>query len=173
MRAVENERADPLRAFEHDHAELTVLALGVRDLLQRIRREPAPEELFAELGAKLEELREDLLLHFAREEEGLFPFVAAQLPDLAGAVSRLRAAHDEICGAVLRVSYAGRDVRQGSPGGGKAALASGLPALLDRFERFEQVYTEHARAERELLQQLSVRLDERHRAELVKLIEGL
>lgn len=165
MRAVENDHADPLRAFEHDHAELTALALGVRDLLQRIRRDAAPGELFAELSAKLEELREDLLLHFAREEEGLFPFVAAQLPDLAGAVSRLRAAHDEICGAVLRVSYAGR--------GGKEILASGLPGLLDRFERFEQAYTEHARAERELLQQLSTRLDERHRGELVKLIEGL
>lgn len=61
---------DTLDDLAHDHADLNrrVLELGAQlRALQRAGAGPAG------LEATLSELRERLFLHFAREEEGLFP----------------------------------------------------------------------------------------------------
>lgn len=163
---------DPLLSLEHDHAELNALLIAVRELLDRgggnglgaAPNKPgaAPNAGIGEtLASKLHVLCDGLLLHFAREEEGLFPFVAEHVPELGQAVRELHAAHDEICGAALRMAHALR--------GGHVTIA----ALRERFERFESAYSAHAHKERDTLRRLAERLSAADRAALQALIEGL
>ncbi len=145
---------DPVLEFQHDHAELNQL---VRDLGALVRgATPATQ---TELVAQLGELREHLFLHFAREEEGLFPHVAAALPALADEVATMVTAHDAICGAVARMHHLT-----------STGALEQLPALYDRFELS---YTLHARSERGFLQDIGERLSPTQRAELLVLVRGL
>jgi hypothetical protein len=112
------------------------------------------------LSSALDELRELLFLHFAREEEGLFPFVAEAAPTLALQVHDMATAHDTICGALARACHVARS----------GAEASNLIAL---YERFEQAYSIHAKSEAELLSRLDELLDNAQRERLAALVEGL
>lgn len=150
---------DPLHALAHDHEGLNrrVLALGaIMTELERDGQVPAPRALVAPVG----ELRELLFLHFAREEEGLFPFVGDVVPDLADRVREMETAHDAICGAVARMF----DL---------AATNAPLVAILPVFRRFENAYAEHASTEALLLKSLDQRLDAEQRARLATLVDGL
>lgn len=146
---------DPVLEFQHDHEDLNVLVREIGALLR------APEIVSAlpMLAAQLVELREHLFLHFAREEEGLFPYVANALPDLSDDISSMISAHDTACGAIARMVHVAQS--------GDAARLTGL------FDRFELAYTLHARAERALLQSLGQRLSGGQRAELILLLRGL
>ena len=138
-----------LEHLAHDHADLNVRILAVAARI----REGASEGLAAELR----DIREHLFLHFAREEEGLFPFVAQNLPDLADRVEAMTIAHDAICGALARM----------------CRLAAGDGAMTALLDRFETSYAEHARAEAALLRELDERLDASQRAQLAELVAGL
>lgn len=146
---------DPVLEFQHDHEDLNLL---VRDIGALVRGGALDSELPA-LAAQLVELREHLFLHFAREEEGLFPYVAGALPDLADDIAAMVNAHDTTCGAIARMVHLAQS--------GDAARLIGL------FDRFELAYTLHARAERALLQGLAARLSPGQRAELILLLRGL
>jgi hypothetical protein len=130
----------------------------VRDIGELVRGDLLDAALPA-LAAQLIELREHLFLHFAREEEGLFPYVATALPDLADELAAMVTAHDAVCGAVARMIH----VVQGGD-------AAPVPVL---FDRFELSYTLHARSERSLLQGLGERMSPGQRAELILLLRGL
>ncbi len=114
----------------------------------------------AELVSALELLRDELLTHFANEEEALFPFIRASMPASAEAVDRLEGAHDTICGAVTRLLHlAGRD-------------ADG-PALASLHKRFESSYVEHSQSEAALFHELGKGLTALQRGELAVLLRGI
>lgn len=147
-----------LQPFEHDHAELTSLVIELRDTVRRLAADEAPSEgLHDSLEETLDVLREELLSHFAREEEGLFPFVSTELPHFGDQVTRLQSAHDRICGIAVRMSHARRNRAQ----------------VIGAFERFDEIYSEHAQEERRFLQAVAAELDDTQRAELLQIVEGL
>ncbi|MGD0524826.1 MAG: hemerythrin domain-containing protein [Polyangiaceae bacterium] len=148
---------DALGQFEHTHGHLNALVLGVATSLRAVDSD-APTA-WEEVAARLGILRDELLRHFADEEEALFPFVRTSVPAMTGAVERLEAAHDAICGGVVRAHAAAR------------AHQRALVAVL--HERFERSYVEHSRAEAELFEALGGVLDERQRSELSRLLRGL
>jgi hypothetical protein len=167
---------DPVRELSHDHSELNrrVLELG-GEIGGSAPRAPAA------LAGVLEELREHLFLHFAREEEGLFPFVAEAVPELAEQVAAMAVAHDAVCGALARMVYLARAALpppRAAPGGPAAPGAPAAPTddagqLRTLFERFESAYIEHARAEAAVLAVLDQRLDAAQRARLAELVRDL
>jgi hemerythrin len=152
---------DPLVALDHDHVELSKLVSELGGLVARARAgEPAAVQ--EDVVALLEGLRDDLFLHFAQEEEGLFPYLLARLPDEQPHVAAIEAAHDAICGAL------GRMVHLAERGLGEHA-----EALASLFERFEANYAAHARDERGFLRRVGERLGDAERAEVAELVKGL
>jgi hypothetical protein len=152
---------DAILELDHDHVELTKLVTELHGLLERARagEAAAVQEDFAAL---LEGLRDDLFLHFAREEEGLFPFLASRLPDVRETVSAIEAVHDGICGTLSRVTHLAA-----------RGLVEHLDALAVLFDRFEANYLAHAREERAFLRRVGPRLGAAQRAELAELVKGL
>lgn len=145
--------SDPIDELVHDHGELNrcVIALGVQ-----LRRQAAVEELVDPLV----ELREQLFLHFAREEEGLFPFVAEHASDLADQVQGMEIAHDTICGSLARMVHL-------------AETGAAVATIAAIYDRFENAYAAHAQMEAELLATLAERLDADQRSRLAALVGGL
>ncbi|HEY0254479.1 MAG TPA: hemerythrin domain-containing protein [Kofleriaceae bacterium] len=144
---------DGLHALTHDHGELNRRVLDLSALV-------AAAEPGSDLLDALVELREELFAHFAREEEGLFPYITAELPELASRVLEMAFVHDTVCGALSRACHtAERD-----------ASRAQLVAL---YERFEQAYAGHARAESDFLEELQTRLTEGQRVQLSELVAGL
>lgn len=143
--------SDPIASLEHDHVHLSRLVADVRRLLGS---EPIDQE---QVVSALTALRDDLFDHFGREEEALFPYLRATLPDLAAALAELEAAHDRICGGVSRLL---------------GALSSEAHRTLapSLFARFDGEYGEHARREAELLRGLGPRLDATQRAQVALLL---
>jgi hypothetical protein len=139
----------------HDHADLNQ---RVRELASRMPGLAADE--VRDLAPPLRSLRDLLFLHFAREEEGLFPFVADLMPALADQVDAMAIAHDTICGSLSRM------VHLASSGGDGATMGS-------LFARFEQAYAAHAASEGELFAKLDTTLDDGQRAELARLVRSL
>lgn len=158
--------SDPLTVFVHDHGHLAVLVVELREALERARLgHRTPAAAHADVAERLERLREDLFLHFAREEEALFPYVLAKLPQFHGTVAGILAAHDGICGALSRMTHLARR--------GSGELAGQLPAILALFARFESAYGRHAGEEASLLRSLGDRLSAGERMELAELVRGL
>ena len=126
--AVEMSSPDPIHEFEHTHGHLTKMVVALKGLLAAVvRKEQSAtdaQKRFVELS---DELREELLLHFAREEEGLFPYIRSHIPGQAGVLDRIEAAHDGICGAILRMTHLGY-----------ADFDKHLPAVIALFERLEK-----------------------------------
>ena len=147
--------SDPVAMLEHTHDRLTKLAMEVAVF---VRAGGKPERLLP----SLQKLHDGLLEHFAAEEEGLYPYVRAQLPSKAPVVDALEAGHDAICGAVVRLLHSARSA--------KVLDRAGLAVLYDRFA---DAYARHSRAEAQLLAELGRVLDARHRAELGSLLRGL
>ena len=144
---------DPIRELAHDHVDLNRRVLLLAQLL--------PTSSRANLCAVLDEIREDLFFHFAREEEGLFPFVAQHIPELDAPMQDLAIAHDAICGALARLIH-------------MAAQAETRNETLQAvFERFEASYASHATSEANLLRGLEDRLDAAQRHQLAELVRGL
>jgi iron-sulfur cluster repair protein YtfE (RIC family) len=151
-------KEDPVGRLEHTHGRLNRLALDVAESVRRLEA-GATEETWSETIARLEALRDELLRHFADEEEAFFPFVRGQVGTRADAVARLEAAHDNLCGAVVRAH---------------AAACTHHEALLRSLhQRFQDAYVEHSRQEAELFEGLAEVLDAGQRAELGELLRGL
>lgn len=153
----------PVHGLEHSHATLTKLALELRQVVgeessgQRAARK--------RLLARIEVLREELLEHYAKEEEGLFPFVRQQLPSMAAEVDRLEQSHDAVCGSLVRLAHLVASDRE--------VLASNRSALVTLYERFERAYTKHSQEEAALFEELRRGLDEQQRHQLAEMLTGL
>jgi len=150
---VTNDSDDPVHDLVHDHADLN---RRVRELGEHLDATgPLPSLLPA-----LRELREQMFLHFAREEEGLFPLVSDWIPELSDEVLAMVGAHDAVCGALARMLHLAST----------EAAAATLPGLLARFQA---AYGDHSRTEAGLLQRLDARLDATQRAQLAELVRSL
>src|SRR5512139_2887501 len=144
---------DPLRELVHDHAELSRRVLELGDMLDK-------HQAILALLPELRALREHMFLHFAREEEGLFPLVSEWIPELADQVLAMVSAHDAICGALARMIHMA----------GAEADAATFPGLLARFQT---AYGDHAKDEAELLRRIDASLDAAQRAQLAELVRSL
>jgi iron-sulfur cluster repair protein YtfE (RIC family) len=150
---------DPLEAFEHDHQALNEQVLRLGPLLAELQRGDLAGAAAA-LADHLVSLRDDLFLHFAREEEGLFPYLAEIAPDLEPSVAELVSMHDEICGAVARMIHV-------------AGNAPRFDTMQSLFDRFEVAYAGHAQAEHRLLETAASRLTGAQRGELAAMVAGI
>ncbi len=144
---------DPIDALVHDHADINRRVLEVGKLLA------GHGDANQHVDVKLVALREELFLHFAREEEGLFPFVTERFTELASSVEAMETAHDAICGVVARMCH--------------VVTSANVTTMRSLFERFELAYAQHAKIEASLLAQLAGRLDEADRAKLAQLVRDL
>jgi len=152
---------DPIGELSHDHSHLGALVQAVRNTLARVERsECSWEDARTELEDGAEALREGLLVHFAREEEALFPFVETRLPVLAAKVAALLADHDSVITDAVEVCR----LMGAESGSGNASSA---------FARFEQTYGAHAQAERAFLADVDALLEPSARAELRALLEAI
>ncbi|MBX3218380.1 MAG: hemerythrin domain-containing protein [Labilithrix sp.] len=128
----------PLQELAHDHRELSSLLLAVREALARIERgQSTLDDERHEIGDGVEVFREALLEHFAREQEGLLPFVVTRLPAVRARVDQLIAEHDRIAEALTALV---RDLGALDAGGEVVALRGSLA-------RFEELYASHSKAE--------------------------
>ena len=150
---------DPLEAFEHDHRALNEQVLGLGRLLAELERGDLPT-VTAALAESLVALRDDLFLHFAREEEGLFPYLAELTAEFEPAVTELISMHDEICGALARLVHVIQDEPR-------------LDALLPLLDRFEMAYARHAQAELRLLESAAARLTGTQLTDLAAKVAGI
>ena len=155
---------DPLLALEHTHENLSKVIAILSRVVAQARKEIAPSEVewntFAE---KLAILQEELVQCFAREEEGLFPYIRERMPALRAKIDHLISAHDAMCSTLARLNHA-------------VACARGHrfeEQTLALFERFEAMHVQHARDESALLHALGHALDGSQRVEVAALLEGL
>lgn len=144
---------DPVHELAHDHADLNRRVLDLGALIER-------EQRAIELIAPVRELRELLFLHFAREEEALFPFVIELVPQLRDQIEAMATAHDAICGALARMLHL-------------ASTDTDLPAIAAVFVRFEAAYASHAKAEAALLVSLDDHLTADQVKQLAQLVDGI
>jgi hypothetical protein len=142
---------DALDGLSHDHEDLNRQVLELGAAIKRA-------ELPADARARFETLREQLFQHFATEEEGLFPFVVDQFPDLADSIRAMETAHDTICGALARLCH---------------VVATGAGNLQPLYDRFAVTYAAHAKVEAELLSGLRGRVDPDQRLALATLVRDL
>lgn len=162
---------DPIVRLEHDHSHLSSLVASLRDCVRRgesagtMAGGGAAAEVAAELSETLRLVNDDLCSHFAREEEGLFPTVVQELPDLEPRVAGLVRSHDLICGAVSRM------VRIADSGA--ASVAAEFEGFLALFHRFDEAYVAHSKDERDLLRLLAERLDPAQRVRVERILRGL
>lgn len=158
--------ADPIKKLEHDHVPVGQLLEQLLDCFAAIERGKQPADaMHAMFSEALSDMSDELLEHFAREEEGLFPLLLRELPALEPQVEAVQSAHDGICGALVRISHL---VQRGP-----AHFAEHFAHVRVLFERFQQAYAAHARDERTLLRQADQQLNDQQRAELAGLLEGL
>jgi iron-sulfur cluster repair protein YtfE (RIC family) len=151
---------DPIQTFEHDRIRCSELVRTVSDRVRTSRRR-APSG--KQLVNRIERLRDELFAHFAREEEGLFPFIVAQLPKARQTVDRLIAAHDAICEGLSQLLLLASQA-------GSATDPASIDAVLVRFNA---LYEEHANTEMGLLREIDEQLDKTQRVRLRQFIRGL
>jgi len=150
---------DPVQDLVHDHADINRRVFALGSTIRALESNDGDGMALA-LVTRLGELRELLFLHFAREEEGLFPFVSETVPELADQVHAMALAHDAICGGLARMYHL-------------AAANAELSTVLAVFTRFETAYASHSEVEGKLLHTLSIRLGTEQRAQLAELVRGL
>ncbi|HEU4727107.1 MAG TPA: hemerythrin domain-containing protein [Kofleriaceae bacterium] len=150
---------DPIQDLAHDHADINRRILALGTAVRALDRDGGDGMALA-LVNRLGELRELLFLHFAREEEGLFPFVSETVPDLAEQIHQMALAHDAICGGLARMYH--------------LAMANAeIATIISVFTRFETAYASHAEVEASILATLSGRLDREQCERLAVLVRGL
>lgn len=157
---------DPVRKFAHSHVHLNELVLELGQLARsRVDRGRGSSRIRRRLVVCAAKLRDDLLGHFADEEEGLFPFVSRYLPERSAVVERLQSAHDTICGSLVRLAHlVAHD---------KDVFGSGHGALLGHYGRFVEAYAAHAKEEAAFLEGLAEGLDSTQRTALAGILRGL
>jgi iron-sulfur cluster repair protein YtfE (RIC family) len=151
--------SDPIQDLTHDHADINRRVIAIGSAIHALDRDGG-NGLARALVGRLGELRELLFTHFAREEEGLFPFVAEAVPALATQILDMSVAHDAICGALARAYHL-------------AESSADIGSITQVYTRFEAAYASHSEAEAALLLQLARMLDPAQRDKLAVLVRGL
>lgn len=151
--------ADPIQDLTHDHADINRRVLALGSAVRALDRDDG-NGMARALVSRVGELREQLFLHFAQEEEALFPFVTDAVPELSQQVHALEVAHDAICGALARIYHL-------------ATANAEISSITALFTRFETAYASHAEVEAEFLGALGARLNGEQRSQLASLVQGL
>lgn len=157
--------SDPIRRLEHDHVPLRQLTSELRGHLTEALAAPEPAALHRPFADVLGELREELLTHFANEEEGLFPVLLRALPALGERVDELQRSHDSLCGLAARLTHLVQP--------GPRSFAEHLPQLDALVQRLEAEYERHSRSEHAVLRQADTELSPAQKEELSRALEGL
>jgi len=145
------DQSDPIKELTHDHGHLSELVQAAAALLARMERaEDMSEGAIDELVHAVEILRDGLLSHFAREEEGLFPFVDAKVPTLGPQVAELLADHDAVIARTAELLRAAELA---------AGTGVGYALCVSTYDRFVEVYAAHAQSEQALLRAVDAALD--------------
>ena len=156
--------SDPVHDLAHDHFELNRRVMDLGAAIAAARTDSGErahsDERATGLAAQLEQLRDSLFAHFAREEEGLFPFVSQTIRELDYYMREMTHAHDTICGTLARMHHL-------------AVTGSAFAFVAAAFERFEAAYAEHATQETALFEVLDRRLDPLQRTRLALLVRDL
>ena len=157
--------SDPIRRLEHDHVPLRQLTDELRARLDEALAAPVPAALQRPFADVLGELREELLTHFANEEEGLFPVLLGALPTLAPRVDELQRSHDSLCGLAARLTHLAQP--------GAHAFAEHLSQVEALVHRLESEYERHSDAERAVLREADRALSPTQKEDLARALEGL
>ncbi len=156
---------DLLERLQHDHGPLTRAVDQLRTLLDAKPDADTLSESWETFGDVSEYLRDELLEHFGREEEALFPFIVEALPDLNAQVLDLEAEHDSLCGAVSRLAHIAQR--------GQDVFEELFAQAQTTFARFETVYLLHAQKERDFLLAVARSLTPSQRVALDSTTRGL
>lgn len=151
---------DPIGELSHDHSALSALLLAVRDVLQRSGIGVEPHDA-VELRDGVEALRDEMLLHFAKEEEALLPFVIERFASMRQRAEALRTDHEAVCRSAEELLRASERALAASQ-----ALADCRASL----RALEELYTKHTQSELALLRDVDELLDEGARAQLRTLV---
>jgi iron-sulfur cluster repair protein YtfE (RIC family) len=151
--------ADPVRQLEHTHGHLSKLVLDIGALVRSLEAGPARAS-WSELTGVVALLQREILVHFADEEEALFPFVRASVADERAVVDRLEAAHDAVCELLAQMARIAADERQKEP-------------MLVTYERFGAAYAQHSADESALIDRLSRALSDAQKDELALRLRGV
>lgn len=152
----------PIEELAHDHRELSGLLIAVHEALLRVERGSSKlEDELHEIQDGIEVFREAVLEHFAREQEGLLPFVVTKLPNTRDRVDQLVAEHDRIAAALTKLE---QDL---------AAVDRSLPRFRENLSRFDELYAAHTRDELAFLTEVAAALthDESATAHLRALLD--
>ena len=137
---------DPIGELAHDHRELNGLLIAVEEALGRVERGRSTlDDELHEIHDGTEAFREALLEHFAREQEGLLPFVVSRLPPVRDQVDQLITEHDRIAEALTQLV---KDVRAIAADGELAAFRASLA-------HFEELYASHTKGELAFLSEVA------------------
>lgn len=141
---------DPMEALTHDHRELSGLLIAVHEALLRIDRGQSKlDDEVHEIKDGVEVFREALLEHFAREQEGVLPFVLTRFSDEEARVDRLIAEHDRIAESLTKLVSEVAQVDAGND----------LSRFRAELSRFDELYASHAKTELAFFADIMKRLD--------------
>jgi hemerythrin-like domain-containing protein len=141
--------ADPIQELAHDHRELSGLLIAVREALSRVERGQSQlDDELHEIRDGIEVFREALLEHFAREQEGLLPFVVSRLPAVTQRADELIAEHDRIAEVLTTLV---KDLTAVDTGGDLVSFRGSLA-------RFEELYASHSKTELGFLTEVAASL---------------
>lgn len=165
---------DPIEELAHDHRELSGLLVALHEALSRVEsgRSTLEDELH-EIRDGAEAFREALLEHFAREQEGLLPFVVTRLPAARERVEALVVEHDRIAEMLTALVKELDDVeRDDDPPGSRRTR---IGRWRGDLRRFEELYAAHTRSEIRFLDDVGASLSGDHEAtdQLRALLDGV
>jgi hemerythrin-like domain-containing protein len=133
---------DPIQELVHDHRELNGLLLAVHEALARVARaESSLADELHEIRDGIEAFCDELLVHFAREQEALLPFVVIRLPAMSPRADAIIVEHDVIAASLTTLVQTVSSVEDATLGPWRATLA-----------RFEELYAAHTRSELSFLE---------------------
>jgi len=139
----------PLRELAHDHRDLNELLVAVNEALSRVDKKASRlvDELH-EIRDGIEAFRDALLEHFAREQEGLFPFVVRRLPSFEERARGLVVEHDRVAEHLTELA---RRIGRIEETGAEDAMRDWRVSL----GRLEELYAAHARSELAFLEEVA------------------
>ena len=142
--------APPLPELAHDHRELNELLVAVHEAIARIELGSSKlEDELHEMTDGLEAFREELLEHFAREQEGAFPWLGARMPHERGRIDQLIAQHDRIAESLNAVI---KDLA-------KPGQTPDTSAWRRALDRFESLYADHSKSEHAFFNDITAALE--------------
>ncbi len=156
---------NPVTLLAHDHGHFSQMVRELVATIPLLAQGSWSSEQHQSFQESLLTLRDDLLDHCAKEEEGLFPFLERVRPDLTPQVRQLAEGHDALSGLVTRLLFVAQR--------GSQELLGSHSSVETMLQRLSESYEQHAKAETAFLQGLALDLSEEQKTELAVLLRSL